>query len=66
MYFIGWVGGGREGSTCSMGSLLLDIGPLLSCHLSPYITFNLWIIFYLLYHKNYLINCCYVLCMWWP
>ena len=44
---IGWVDGGREGSNCCMGRLLLDIGTPLSCHLSPslnswtqYITFN--------------------------
>ena len=29
VYCIGWVDGGREGSNCSMGRLLLDIGPLL-------------------------------------
>ena len=40
MYCIGWVDDGREGSNCSMGSLLLDIGPPLSCHLSPYIACN--------------------------
>ena len=47
VYCIGWVDGGREGSNCCMGRLLLDIGPPLSCHLSPslnswtqYIAFN--------------------------
>ena len=37
---IGWVNGGREGSNCCMGRLL-DIGPPLSCHLSP--SLNSWI-----------------------
>ena len=47
MYCIAWVDGGREGSHSCMGRLLLDIGPTLSCHLSPslleqtqYIAFN--------------------------
>ena len=35
MYCIGWVDGGREGSNCCKGRLLLDVGPPLSCHLSP-------------------------------
>ena len=39
-YCIGWVDGGREGSKCSMGKLLLDIGPPLSCHLS--LSLNSW------------------------
>ena len=34
-YCIGWADGGREGSNCCMGRLLLDTGPPLSCHLSP-------------------------------
>ena len=38
---IGWVDSGREGSNCCMGRLLLDIGPPLSCHLSP--SLNSWI-----------------------
>ena len=40
VYCIGWVDGGREGSNCCMGRLLLDIGPSLSCHLSP--SLNSW------------------------
>ena len=31
---IGWVDGGREGSNCCMGRLLLGIGPPFSCYLS--------------------------------
>ena len=39
-YCIGWVDVGREGSNYCMGRLLLDIGPPLSCHLSP--SLNSW------------------------
>ena len=35
VYCICWVNGGREGSNCCMGRLLLDVGPPLSCHFSP-------------------------------
>ena len=31
VYCIGWVDGGREGSNCCMGRLLVDIGPPHSC-----------------------------------
>ena len=41
-YYIGWVEGGREGSNCCMGRLLLDIGPL-SCHLPP--SLNSWTLY---------------------
>ena len=37
---IGWVDGGREGSNCCMGRLLLDISLPLSRHLSP--SLNSW------------------------
>ena len=43
VYCIGWVDGGREGSNCSMGRLLLDIGPPLSRHLSP--SMNSWTVY---------------------
>ena len=39
-YCIGWVDGGKEGSNCCMGRLLLDIRPILSCHPSPFL--NSW------------------------
>ena len=42
-YCIGWVDGGREGSNCCMCRLLLDIGPPLSCHLSP--SLNSWTVY---------------------
>ena len=32
---IGWVDGGREGSNCCMGKLLLDIAPPLLYSLPP-------------------------------
>ena len=34
VYCIGWVDGGREGSNCCMGRLLLDIGSPFSLPLS--------------------------------
>ena len=40
VYCIGWVGGGREGSNCCIGRLLLDIGPPPSCYLPP--SLNSW------------------------
>ena len=53
MWCIGWVDGGREGSKY-MVRLLLDIGPPLSCQLSPslnswtqFIAFNSGLLFYL-------------------
>ena len=33
----GWVDGGREGCNCCMDRLLLDVGPSLFCHHSPFV-----------------------------
>ena len=40
IYCIGWVDSDSERHNCCMGRLLLDIGPPLSCHLSP--SLNSW------------------------